>query len=447
MANISLPKGRSLGSEYAGTLSAQQNILPNMFASQAQWQPLQSSTQLSNLRNLMLGTDAMDYNTREYSPAVYRQGGNYSYGKIPDGVQGVINYPNLPDSRGSNGSSGGGGIWLPPGVPGIPGISGGASNSGMFKLKNSRVGGSAGGIDGGVYPGYNGLGPEKKGVSGNQYPGSPGSYNGMPLPPSPLGPLDPFSSLFGGGDSTPPRRLVSPSGYNDVGHHQDAQMGLLQLYGDYMAPQLEAAQERTLSSQRASDIADVANLGPASMAAIAASDPASAKLLGTATDQAQNELGMGSNLTPAQLRQATQAVRSRSTGMLGGTGNAGDLGEAMGIGAYGQQMQQNRRQFAGGVLGQRQSFYGDAFQRILGRPGAGLGASSNALNQAMSLGGQQGPLSLMNPESKYAGDIYNGNWNALVNGAIGNANNQNALIGAGISAFGSLAGAGMGAMV
>lgn len=447
MASLNMPAGRDLGTEFSKTLSAQANMLPNMLGTAAQWQPLQTSEQLSNINQMLMGTPDINYDTRAYTPAVYRQGGTYSYGGIPKGINGLIDYPSVPDNRGGGGSSGGGGgIWLPPGVPGIPGISGGSG--GGFSLKrNGR--GYATGIDGGVLPGRNGtagMNTKSYNVSSNNIPLSNGSIDGMPLPPSPLGPLDPFSMFFGGGDSKPPRQLVSPSGYRTTQHTQAAQQGLLGLYENAIAPTMERTQEAMSSSQRASDVADVGNLGPAAMRAIAMSDPGSAGLVDMATSQAQHELGMGGNLTAAQLRQAQQAVRARSTGMLGGTGSAGDLNEAMGIGAYGQQLQQGRRQYAGQVLGQRQNFYGDAFNRILGRPGAGMGSSSNALNQASGMMGNN-IMSMLNPQSSYAGDLYNTNYNALVNGAIANANNKNALIGAGISAVGQLGGAAMGAMV
>jgi hypothetical protein len=62
------------------------------------------------------------------------------------------------------------------------------------------------------------------------------------------------------------------------------------------------------------------------------------------------------------------------------------------------------------------------------------------VGQALGMNSQGGPLGLLNPESSYAQDLHNTNFNALVNQAIANANNKNALIGAGISAAGSLAG-------
>lgn len=442
MANLNMPAGRDYGTEMAKTLSAQANIMPNLLGQQAQWQPLSTSEQLSNINELMMGTPDMSYETRTFSPAVYRQGGVYSYGGLPKGINGLIQYPSLPDPR-TTGGGGGGNWWdnlpLPPGVPspGQLGISGGAGGGFNF-MKRA-------GIDGGVYPGMNGLGIDKR--KGMNVPFSNGNINGYPLPPSALGPLDPFGFIFGGGgDNKPPRRLITPSGYTTQTNFQPGQQGLLSLYENAIAPSMSRTQAAANTYQRGADIGDVAQYGKAAMDAIRMSDPGSAGLVDTATGQAQHELEMGGNLTPAQLRQATQAVRARSTGMLGGTGGAGDLQEAMGIGAYGQQLQQNRRGYAQNVLGQRQSFYGDPFNRVLGRPGAGLGSSANALNQGMGLMGG-GAMGLLNPQSSYAGDIYGGNWNALVNGAIANANNRNALIGAGINAFGNLAGSAMGAMI
>jgi len=68
----------------------------------------------------------------------------------------------------------------------------------------------------------------------------------------------------------------------------------------------------------------------------------------------------------------------------------------------------------------------------------------NPVSQAMGLSAMPGATSLLNPESGYAGDIYNTNYNARVGAALSNAQMKNDLIGAGISAVGSLGGAAMG---
>lgn len=423
MANINMPKGRDLAQEYSKTISAQMGILPNLLAAQSQFAPIQASNQLSNLNSLLLGTPDQSYNSQIYTPSVYQQGGKYKYGKLPQGISGTIQYPNLPDNRPTQSGNSGNGF----------------NAASLF------------GMPGGGLPGFSGTG---SGNSGGGMPGMPGMGGGMPGMPGMPGmggsgggfnPMDPFG-MFGGGDSGPPRTLVSPSGYRTVTNNVPGQQGLLSLYENFVAPSLERTQEATNSSQRASDIADVGNLGPQAIAAIMASDPKMAGLLDMLTNQAGSELGMGAQMDPSLMRLATQGVRARQQGMLGGTGSAGDYGEALGLSQFGQQLRQQRRANASGVIGLRQQVLGDPFQRVLGRPGAGLTASANTLNQAMGLGGQSGPMSLLNPESSYAGDLHNTNFNALVNQAIGNANNQNALIGAGISAFGSLAGGAMGAI-
>src|SRR5262245_32627792 len=103
MSQINLPKGRALAGAYAKTLSAQANLLPSLLATQADTQPISTATRLADIQQLLLGTPEGDYETQEYTPAVYLKNGRYSYGPIPKGVQGLINYPELPDARGGGG--------------------------------------------------------------------------------------------------------------------------------------------------------------------------------------------------------------------------------------------------------------------------------------------------------------------------------------------------------
>lgn len=396
MSEINLPKGRSLADEYAKTLTAQSNIMPSLLAAQAQYQPIQSSNELANLNSMLLGTQGYDYDTQEYVPAVYRQGGKYSYGKIPKGISGTIDYPTLPDPTGTKSSG------------------------------NNR--GILGGIGGGGLPSFDFEG----GLPGLPRPGGKDPISKA---------LDPLG-LFGGGDEEPPKRLVSGSYYKNTTHHVGPQRGLLDIYSKDIAPALGQLERDQLSMQREGDIADVQKLGPAALKAFMDSDPETAALIEELTRQAQNESRMGGQLTRPDLRQAQQAIRSRQTGMLGGTGSAGDFGEALGISQYGQQLRDNRRQFATGIAGLRNNIYGDAFQRVLGRPGAGLGGASNVLNQAQGMT-SGGATSLLNPESGYAQDLYNTNFSALVGKALGDAKMTNDLYGAGISAVGNIAGGAM----
>lgn len=347
MSSVNLPKGQDLASEYARTLTAQANIMPNLLASQAQFQPLQASNQLSNIDSLLNGTAGGTYDTQEFMPAVYKTGNRYSYGKIPAGVDGTIDYPTLPDPRGGGGGGGGSS-----GLPGLPGMSGGLP-----------------GMDGGVLPGMNGI------------PGLPGGSGGNPLSGIPG-----LGSIFGGGGG-PKKKLVSASGYKTTTNTYGPQRGLLDIYNQDVIPQMSGG------------------------------------IIPKLTDEANHELALGGNMDPATLRQTMQALRGSQAGMLGGTGSSGDFQTALGLSQYANNLQQQRQSFAGNVSAMR------------------MGA--NPVSQAMGLSATPGATSLLNPESSYAQNIYDNNQSMNVNGAIANANNTNALIGAGISSIGSLAGGAM----
>lgn len=272
----------------------------------------------------------------------------------------------------------------------------------------------------------------------------------MPLPPSPLGPMDPISGLlgglFGGGDSGPPRRLVTPSGWQTVSHTVAPQRGLLDIYSQDIAPTMGRIEREQMSAQRGGDVSDFAQYGPGAVSAMEGMDPATRALMGSLTSTANSDLSYGTGLDPASeelLKRSTRGAQA-SRGM--GYGPADAYGESLGLLQLGQQLKGQRMATASGVAGLRDALYGAPARALLSRPGSGTGSTMAAAGQAMGLGGGQGNfMSFLNPESSYAQDLYNTNFNSLVNAAIGNANNQNALIGAGISAVGSLAGGAMGA--
>lgn len=349
MSNVQMPKGQDLASEYARTLTAQANIMPSLLSAQSQYQPLQASNQLSNLDMMLNGTSGGMYETQSYTPAVYQQGRKYSYGKIPAGVMGTIDYPNLPDPRGGGGSGSSGGM-------GIPGISGGLP-----------------GMDGGVLPGMNGI------------PGMPGGGGGGGIGDV-LGGIPGLGGIFGGSDG-PKKKLISASGYKTTSHTYGPQRGLLDIYNQDVLPQMSGG------------------------------------IIPKLTDEANYELSLGGNMDPATLRQTMQSIRGANNGILGGTGSSGDFQTALGLSQYANTLRQQRQGFAGNVAAMR------------------MGA--NPVSQAMGLSATPGATNLLNPESGYAQNVYDNNQSMAINGAIANANNKNALIGAGISAFGSLAGGAM----
>ena len=212
--------------------------------------------------------------------------------------------------------------------------------------------------------------------------------------------------------------------------------GLLALNGQIIDSQAQQ-QAGAMTTQRQSDIADVMNLGPKSMAAVNNADPGSAQLLAMMTGQATNDLALGSNLSAPQTRTVTQAVRAQNQGMLGGTGNAGTYAQALGLSAYGQQLQANRRAYAGSTLGTRSAFYGNPFQNILNRTGTTNPGAAIAQAQGIS-GSSFNPYT---PESQYAANIYGNNQQTAMAGSAASASANAGLISGALQGLGSGAGA------
>lgn len=145
------------------------------------------------------------------------------------------------------------------------------------------------------------------------------------------------------------------------------------------------------TAQRTADINDVANLGPQATQAMLQADPYNAQLLASLNSQANAELSAGSGLTPDQARAMAQQSRAAfaARGMSGSAGATAD--EILRQFNLGQQLLQQRQQFAQSVLGNNQAVIGDPFQQILGRPSSALPAAYQGM-------GQSGP-SLFNPQA------------------------------------------------
>lgn len=150
--------------------------------------------------------------------------------------------------------------------------------------------------------------------------------------------------------------------------------------------------------------------------------------------QAQAELAAGTSLTPDVARQVAQGVRSSAAERGFGMGRSDAVAEAFAQGERGLQLQQQRRAFAGQTAGLLQATGGDPFMAILGRPSGTTSAAQAFLGQGQAAS----PGALFNPESSYAQDIYNTNYNAQAAAKIASANNQTALMSAGIQAAGNM---------
>jgi hypothetical protein len=208
-----------------------------------------------------------------------------------------------------------------------------------------------------------------------------------------------------------------------------AQPGLLAI-GEDIARRAARVDSEALSAQREADIADVGKLGGLSLTAQQQADPRTAALIEQLTSEASDELGMGYDMTPEQMRLAQQTIRARQQGTLGSIGPSGDLKEAIGVSKYAQDLRDRRRQFATGAVGLRQAVYGDSFNRVLGRP-AGTNPNQN-IGQAYGISQAGGPR--MFGSTVNANDVYSSNQNAAAANAAAKQAQAQTYAGAGIGA-------------
>lgn len=211
-----------------------------------------------------------------------------------------------------------------------------------------------------------------------------------------------------------------------------AQPGYLDLAGTVSdkADQLQALSQ---TRQRSSDIADVGNLGPDSLAAMMKADPQQAALLTGLTDQAQTGLDRGTMLDPSQMRLVQQSVRAGQAARGMGFGPSDNYDEALGLSQFGQDIRNQRLSQAASVVGLRQGTYGDAFGRVLGRPVQPNGSS--ALQAGYGIDQNSGPR--LFGSTVNAGNVFDTAFNAQQANYISGQNNaaatNSAAIGGGIT--------------
>ncbi len=216
------------------------------------------------------------------------------------------------------------------------------------------------------------------------------------------------------------------------------QRGLVDMYGE-LAPKLGAIDAAGNSQQRSADIADVARLGPEALAAMRAANPGQWKLIDELTKQAQGDLEAGSTMTPAMQREIAQFVAQGQAARGLTAGPAEVYQEAMTLGTAGQELLARRRAFAAGVADMNQRFAGDPFLQIAGR-------SSGAVTSARGVAGDGGGVGsnigakLFNPESQYAADLAQGNYEGTLAARTASASSRAGLFGGLLSAGGLLGG-------
>ena len=192
------------------------------------------------------------------------------------------------------------------------------------------------------------------------------------------------------------RLTFGPGGYMDA--YKQAQ------------PEMSSLAAAANTTQRTADVQDVTNLGPAAVQAILNANPQQKALMDQINNSAM-DLQYGSQLSPEQQRQAQQASRAAmaARGMGGTNLAAGD--EVLKQYLAGNQLLQQRQQFALQGANMNQAVAGDPFQAILGRSsgatalgmqGVGMGANASQASVANT-------QSSFNPWNSYASQLYGQN--------------------------------------
>jgi len=215
--------------------------------------------------------------------------------------------------------------------------------------------------------------------------------------------------------------------------------GMLSQYEDSIAPSLRRVDAANLSAQREADISAVERLGPRATAAMEAADPTSQRIDQELSGQVFSDLQDQGRLSGRERRSAQQGAR-QSYGARGllyspAAGQAEQYTEFMTQDAKRLRSQQQASQY----LGQRKSLYGDPFMAVLGRS-SGIGSQGQSfLTGGRAQVGASGP-GLFQPESGYAQQMYNQQWQGQLAASTANAANKAAIGGAVIGAAGSIFG-------
>lgn len=213
--------------------------------------------------------------------------------------------------------------------------------------------------------------------------------------------------------------------------------GVLDAYTNQLTPAMAAADNASRFASRQGDIASIEQLGPRARAAMMAANPDQAQLVDNTTRMANAQLAAGGQLTPEQRRMVQQDTRAAyaSRGFANSPNAMTD--EIVRSQLASQGIMDIRQNAALRALSMGQSFYGDPFQQILGRPSNVMSASAGAFGQAQGMN----PGAIFNPESSMSAQMVNNAYQGQLAANTASASNSSALFGAGLGMFGTLGGA------
>ncbi len=215
---------------------------------------------------------------------------------------------------------------------------------------------------------------------------------------------------------------------------------LLDLY-ETSQRRLGALDRETLAAQREADISAIEDYGTRAMqgyrAAADAANPEQAALMAELNKQALSDLQLGGQLNASEQRDLQQAARGAQAARGFGYGINDAAIESWAQMQGSDQRRRQRQGFAQSMAGLNQANSVDPFMAILGRPSSMTPAMTGSF-----VGQAQGfnPGAMFSPESQYAADIYNQNYQGQLAARTATAKNRASMIGAGIGAFGKMTG-------
>lgn len=215
---------------------------------------------------------------------------------------------------------------------------------------------------------------------------------------------------------------------------------LLDLY-ETSQRRLGALDRETLAAQREADISAIEDYGTRAMqgyrAAADAANPEQAALMAELNRQALSDLKLGGQLNASERRDLQQSARGAQAARGFGYGINDAAIESWAQMQGSDQKRRQRQGFAQSMAGLNQANSVDPFMAILGRPSSMTPAMTGSF-----VGQAQGfnPGAMFSPESQYAADIYNQNYQGQLAARTATAKNRASMIGAGMGAVGSIFG-------
>tara|TARA_S200002703_G_scaffold17339_2_gene14318 strand:- start:403 stop:1239 length:837 start_codon:yes stop_codon:yes gene_type:complete len=201
-------------------------------------------------------------------------------------------------------------------------------------------------------------------------------------------------------------------------------------------PQLSAIENQANTAAREAQIADVERLGSRAVEAIKGANPEAARLQDLLTQRATDQMSTQGVLDPELRREYQQSIRGAQSARGMGYGARDIAEEAAFSSLQADQLRRGRESFASSVASLNAATQQDPFLAVLGRQGTPV----NTAMGAAGMGQAFNPGQMFNPESAYASDLYNTNYNAQAAANIASANNKAGLFGGLMGAAGSIGG-------